>query len=118
MLIVDADARVLAALRTTIGSEPDLDVVGALSGAQVARDIAAVAGPVVALIDVPEPDDGAALALVRLLSRMPGCRVVVMSLRGGVRVAARRAGAAAFVVKGEDVDAMLSAVREAAAPTA
>jgi DNA-binding NtrC family response regulator len=64
----------------------------------------------VALVDVLLPDDVTGLALVRSLQR-PGCEVVAMSVRSGLRAAARAAGAVAFVEKGSDIDAILQAVR-------
>jgi DNA-binding NarL/FixJ family response regulator len=72
--------------------------------------------PSVALVDVLLPDELAGLALVRSLARRPGCAVVAMSVRGGLRRAALAAGAIAFVEKSGDVDALLDAVRAAAAP--
>ena len=58
----------------------------------------------------------AGVALVRALDQQPGCAVVAMSVRGGMREASRAAGAVAFVEKGGDIDALLHAVRMAAAP--
>lgn len=113
VLLVDADARVLAALRDSISAEPGLEVVGAVSGAAAALSCAVENAPVVALVDVVVQGDGSGLTLVHLLSQIPGCQVVAMSLRGGLLAASRVAGAVAFVVKGDEVETMLSAIREA-----
>lgn len=113
MLLVDADTRVLAALRDTIGAEPGLEVVGAVSGAPAALACAVENAPVVGLVDVLVQGDGSGLTLVHLLSQIPGCHVVAMSLQGRFRAASRVAGAVAFVVKGEELETMLSAIREA-----
>ena len=43
--------------------------------------------PSVALVDLLLPDDVTGLALVRGLSQRPGCAVVAMSVRGGLRAA-------------------------------
>ena len=45
------------------------------------------------------------------LSRRPGCAVVAMSGRGGLREAALAAGAFALVDKSGDIDAILNTVR-------
>jgi DNA-binding NarL/FixJ family response regulator len=68
----------------------------------------------VALVDILLPDEVTGLALVRSLVQWPGCTVVAMSVRDGLRPAALAAGAAAFVEKGSDIDAVLDAVRAAA----
>jgi two-component system response regulator DesR len=115
VLIVDEDARVRAALRAAISLEQDLEVLGQAAGAPAALAIASDAAPFVALVDIMVRSDGSGLALVQLLSQVPGCRVVAMSLRGGFQAAAHAAGAVAFVEKGDDVDSMLSAIRAVAA---
>ena len=116
VVIIDTDLRVLAALQTTIDAEADLEVKGAVSDLRDALATATEVVPSIVLIDVNDRSDGADLALIAQLSRLPGCRVVAMSVRPGFRELAQHAGAAAFVVKGEDVETVLTAVREAAAP--
>ena len=113
VLIVDPDARVLAALRDTISAEPGLAVVGAVPGAPAALSCAVENAPVVALVDVVVQGDGSGLTLVHLLSQVPSCHVVAMSLQGGVRAAAQVAGAVGFVTKGDGVETILSTIREA-----
>jgi DNA-binding NarL/FixJ family response regulator len=70
--------------------------------------------PAVALVDVLLPEEVTGLALVRSLKQRPGCAVVAMSVRGGLRAAALAAGAVAFVEKESDIDALLNTVRTAA----
>jgi DNA-binding NarL/FixJ family response regulator len=116
VLVVDADARVLTALRATVSSEPDLELLVAVPDAATALASDPETRRVVALVDVSgaREDD---LRLVHLLSRRPGWRVVAMSVGSGLREASRAAGAAAFVVKGEDVETVLSAIRTVAPGT-
>jgi len=116
LLVVDDDARVRAAIGQTIAGEADLVMVADASDAPTALVLAEGTNPSVALVDVLLPDDTTGLALVRALGQSPGCAVVAMSIRGGLRLAVLAAGAVAFVEKGSDVDAILDAVR-AAAPT-
>jgi CheY-like chemotaxis protein len=115
LLVVDDDPRVRAAIAQTIALEPDLMMVAEAADARTALALAECADPLVALVDVLLPDDVSGLALVASLNRRPGCAVVAMSVRGGVRAAALAAGAVAFVEKESDIDAILSTVRAAGA---
>jgi len=116
LLVVENDVRVRAAIVQTIALEPDLVMVAEAGDATTALVLAGNADPAVALVDVLLPDDVTGLALVRALSQRPGCAVVAMSVRGGLRAAALAAGAVAFVEKERDIDGLLNTVR-AAAPT-
>jgi two-component system response regulator DesR len=115
LLVADDDARVRAAIVQTIGLEAGLVVVAAAAGAAAALVLAERTGPSVALVDMLIPDEAAGLALVHSLARRPGCAVVAMSVRGGLRHAALASGAVAFAEK-DDIDAVLDAVRAAAPP--
>jgi DNA-binding NarL/FixJ family response regulator len=118
VLIVDDDPRVLQAIGSTIALEADMVTVAEAADAKTALAVAEDTKPSVALVDVLLPDDVTGLALVRSLQQRPGCEVVAMSVRSGLRAAARAAGAVAFVEKGGDIDALLQAVRLAAASAA
>jgi two-component system response regulator DesR len=115
LLVVDDDARVRAAIRRTIALEADLIVVGDAFDAPSAIALARRTTPAVALVDVLLPDEPGGLLLLGALSRWQGCAVVAMSVRGELRNAAMGAGAFAFVEKDGDIDAILRAVRAAAA---
>jgi DNA-binding NtrC family response regulator len=117
LLVVDDDVRVRAAIGQTIALEDDLVTVADAANARSALVVAEEADPSVALVDVLLPDDMSGLSLVRRLNQRPGCAVVAMSVRGGLRGASLAAGAVAFVEKGGDIDALLDAVRAAAAPS-
>jgi DNA-binding NarL/FixJ family response regulator len=116
LLVVDDDLRVRAAIGQTIALESDLVIVAEAADATTARALADRTDPSVALVDVLLPDEVTGLALVTSLNQRPGCAVVAMSVRGGVRASALAAGAAGFVEKGGDIDALLAAVRAAPAP--
>ena len=116
LLVVDDDPRVRQAIAPTIALEPDLVIVAAAADAMTAVTLAEGTHPSVALVDVLLPDEATGLALVSGLARRPGCAVVAMSVRGGLRHAALAAGAIAFVEKSADIDALLDAVRAAAPP--
>jgi DNA-binding NtrC family response regulator len=117
LLVVDDDIRVRQAIAPTIALEPDLLMVAEAADATTAMALAEGTNPSVALVDVLLPDDTIGLALVRSLAHRPGCAVVAMSVRGGLRRAALAAGAVAFVEKSGDIDAVLDAVRAGAPPS-
>jgi DNA-binding NtrC family response regulator len=114
ILVIDDDGRVRAALSQTIALESDLILLAALADASAALAWAESAGPSVALVDMVLSDGATSLTLVRQLAERPGCAVVAMSVHSGLRSAALAAGAAAFVEKSGDIDAVLNAVRRAA----
>ena len=114
LLLVDRDVRVRVAIHQTITLESDLSIVAEAADAEEALALADRTGPSVALVDLLLPDTGTGLALVRSLSRRPGCAVVAMSERGGLREAALAAGAFALVDKSGDIDAILNTVRASA----
>jgi DNA-binding NarL/FixJ family response regulator len=116
LLVVDDDIRVRAAIRQTIALERGVVLVADVADATAALALVRSVDSLVALVDVLLPDEVTGLALVRGLNQRPGCAVVAMSVRGGLRQAALAAGAVAFVEKGGDIDALLAAVRAAAAP--
>jgi two-component system response regulator DesR len=113
VLVIDDDPRVRAALSQTISLEPDLVVLAVVADTTAALASAENAELSVALVDVLLPDDTTGLALVRQLAHRPGCAVVAISVHPGLRRAALAAGAAFFVEKSGDIDAVLHAVRNA-----
>jgi DNA-binding NarL/FixJ family response regulator len=114
--VVDDDARVRAAIGQTFALEAGLVIAAQAADATTALVLAERADPSVALVDVLLPDERTGLALVSRLNQRPGCAVVAMSVRGGTRRGALAARAVAFVEKSGDIDAVLDAVRGAAAP--
>lgn len=112
-MLVEDDPRVRESLAHTMALEDDLVVVAEAADATAALTLAERTDPSVALVDVLLPDSTTGLALVRNLAQRPGCAVVTMSIRSGLRAAARAAGAVDFVEKSSDIDALLNALRAA-----
>lgn len=110
MLIVDEDARVRTGLVALLADTDGLVVVGACGDASQAVQLAARLMPDVVLLGLllPEAEDG--LRLLRHLCGR-GRAVVALSARGGLRVQALHAGAAAFLEKGCEPDAIVAALR-------
>lgn len=113
LLVVDDDVRVRRAIVQTLCRERDLQLVG--QAADIANALAAAERhrPRVALVDVLLPDARSGLSVIDALSRRHDCVVVAMSVADGQREAALTRGAAAFVTKDGDIDAVLAAVRGA-----
>lgn len=111
VLVVDADARVRAALAALIDSTPGLQVAatGSTAGAGA---IARSTGATVAVVDVdalvPEDD----LASIRQLAEHLPVVAVCYATTGGMRAVA--AGATAFCDKNGGPDALIAAVAAAA----
>ena len=114
VLLVDRDVRVRFAIHQTITLESDLVIVAEAADAVQALAMADRTDPSVALVDLLLPDTDTGLELVRSLSKRPGCAVVTMSERGGMREAALAAGSFALVDKSGDIDAILNTVRASA----
>ncbi len=116
VLLVDDQAATRAVLRMRLSLEPDLEVIGDVADGDAALAVAEDLVPDVVVIDVKVPglDGMAATAVLR--RRWPACAVVVLSLHDTevARVAAREAGAVAFVGKHEFDGPLLAAIRRAA----
>lgn len=93
----------------------DVAVVGAVADGSSAARACAELGADVVVIDYRLPDVDGPAAAAEVLQRCPGSSVVFLSASAGAeeREPARIAGMA-FVRKDEGVEALLSAVREAA----
>lgn len=112
VLVVDADARVRAALAALIDATPGLQVA-ATASIQGAGAIARSADATVAVVDVdalaPEDD----LVVIRQLAEHLPVVAVCYGTAGGIRAVA--AGATAFCDKNGGPDALITAVSAAAA---
>lgn len=113
VLVVDDDARVRWALQTLIESAPDLAVVGQAATATQALelDLRLVPDSVVLDLLLPAASDGLS-TLQELIRR--GRPVVAISISGGLRDPALRAGADTFLEKGaREMDRLLDTIRAA-----
>lgn len=112
VLIVDDDGRVRRALRALLEAEEGLVVVGEADAPAGVLAGAEALQPAVILLDLLLPSAADGLGLLPDLARWP---VVAMSVRGGLREPALRAGARAFVEKGAVPEVLPAALRAAAA---
>ena len=116
LLLVDDEALVRQGLRMCIAGEPDLTVVGEAKEGAEAIALAAALHPDVVVMDVRMRGLDGLAATREILGHSPGTRVVVLSMQDDAqtRAAAREAGAAAFVGKGEGIGRLLDVIRELA----
>ena len=110
-----ADLRLL--LRYAAEDEPDLELVGEAADGEAGIAGVAAARPDVVLVDLTMPRMDGLEAIPRMLAAAPGTRIVAMSGHPAEHMErrARDAGAAAYVQKGIDLEALLGAVRQVAA---
>jgi DNA-binding NarL/FixJ family response regulator len=117
VLLVDDQAVVRRALRGRFHLEPDLEVVGEASTGSEALMLAQTLTPDVVLMDIKMPDMDGIEATAVLRKAVPQSAVVILSISDDAqtRGRAQTAGAVAFVEKRGATDALLSAIRQAAA---
>jgi DNA-binding NarL/FixJ family response regulator len=111
VLVADDDVHVRSALRLLLEQEPDVQVVGESAVAEDLVDEVARTHARLVLLDWDLPGlrfDGL-LARMRLVE--PTLHMIAMSGRPEARAESLRAGADAFVCKGDAPEALLCAVR-------
>jgi DNA-binding NarL/FixJ family response regulator len=113
VLIVDDHPVVRQGLRTFLGVQPDIDVVGEASDGTAAVSAAQALTPDVILLDLKMPGVGGQAALTELRSQGIVARVLVLTStteRAHV-LPAVRAGAAGYLYKDVDPQALVQAIR-------
>lgn len=114
VLLVDDHQVVRQGLRAFLQLQPDLEVVGEAAGGRAALEAAAAGRPDVVLMDLVMPE-GDGIAAIRALAQVaPGARVLVLSSFADDEhiFAAMQAGAAGYLLKDVDPDALAEAIRE------
>lgn len=114
--LVDDHRAVRDAIRDLLASEPDIDAVGEAGTRSGALDLAERTRPDVLLLDVQLPDGSGLTAIRELLTRLPGLRIVILTMfkEPRFRSEAMKAGASDYVLKDSPPQEMLEAVRSAA----
>ena len=117
VLLVDDHPLFLDGVRAALAGDPELEVVGTAEDRASGLEQASRLQPDVVLMDLNLPD-GSGIDVTRdLLAAHPTVRVLVMTMSADddAVVAAMRAGARGYVVKGAGRDELLQAVRTVAA---
>ncbi|HSR24069.1 MAG TPA: response regulator transcription factor [Candidatus Eisenbacteria bacterium] len=114
VLLVDDHLVVRRGLRAFLQLQPDIEVVGEAGGGEAAVAAAAAGRPDVVLMDLVMPEGDGVAAIRALAAASPGLRVLVLSsFADDERVfAAMQAGAAGYLLKDVQPDALADAIRE------
>ena len=118
VLLVDDQPIVRQGWQMWLALEADITIVAEASNGVEAIQLAQSLNPDVILLDVEMPVMDGISAAEKLRDVAPGSAVVLVSMYDTVatRQRARAIGAAAFVCKQEPTEALLAAIRQAAAP--
>ncbi|MFF5368846.1 response regulator [Streptomyces sp. NPDC013187] len=114
VVLADDERMVRTALRAILSAEPDLDVVGEAATGAEAVSVVRELRPEVVLMDVRMPQTDGIRATEQILATLdePPRIVVVTTFENDSYVYdALRAGAAGFLLKRADADALVQAVR-------
>lgn len=116
VLLVDDHAVVRRGLRSFLELQPDIEVVGEAAGAADGVDQAGRLAPDVVIMDLVMPDGDGVDAIRALREVAPRVRVLVLSsyLDDSRVFAAVQAGAAGYLLKDVQPDALADAIRQVA----
>jgi DNA-binding NarL/FixJ family response regulator len=114
LLIVDDHSVVREGLRAFLRLQEGIDVVGEAGGADEAITVAGASSPDVILLDLVMPGGDGIGAIRRLLEVAPGVRVLVLtSFADDAQIfAAVAAGAAGYLLKNVDPQALADGIRD------
>lgn len=98
-----------------LGSQPDIEIAGEADSGRAALELVADAEPDVVLMDIAMPGMSGLDATREIRQRFPSVNVVIVTMheRDDYFFEALRAGASGYVLKGADIEELLSAVRAA-----
>lgn len=114
VLLADDDAAARGLLSALLTTEPTLELVGAAEDADQAIELAAVAQPDVALLDLDMPGGGWR-AIAEIRDRCPSTQSIALTALDAPedQLQTRRSGAVDFLSKGASKQAIVAAVRSA-----
>ena len=114
LLIVDDHSVVRQGLRAFLRLQDGIEVIGEAADGEEAVRVARTSRPDVILLDLVMPDGGGVGAIRRLLEVAPGVRVLVLtSFADDAQIfAAIAAGAAGYLLKDIDPQALADGIRE------
>lgn len=115
VLIVDDQPLMLHALKTFIENEDGVSVVGTAEDGEAAVEAAKALEPDLVLMDIKMPQLNGIEATRKIVSEIPGTRVLALTTFSTLDyvVPALRAGAAGYLVKDARPDEILAAIRNA-----
>jgi DNA-binding NarL/FixJ family response regulator len=116
LLLVDDHAVVREGLRAFLRLQPDLEVCGEAADGETGAQLAATLRPDVVLLDLLMPHGDGLSALRTIREQAPESRVLVLTSYAddAQLFAAMEAGAAGYLLKDVEPDALAAAIREVA----
>ncbi len=113
VLIADDHPLFRDGMRGLLSTQPDMEVVGEATAGEEAVALAAELSPDVVLMDIKMPGTGGIEATRRILAARPDARVLVVTMfeDDATVFTAMRAGARGYVLKDDDKDDVLGAIR-------
>ncbi len=116
ILIVDDHKLFRDGLKRLIDREPDLEVIGEAENGEIAITLARELKPDVILMDVKMPVMDGIEATRRIVSDMPGMKVLALSMYSDASFLSgmMQAGAVGYVLKGDDYDGLSKTIHNIA----
>jgi DNA-binding NarL/FixJ family response regulator len=113
VLIVDDHAVLRDGLRALLAAAAGIEVVGTVANGREAVRSAVALAPDVVLMDVAMPDLNGVEATAQVKAKLPGVRVIALSMHGDAEYVHRalEAGAAGYLLKESAADEVIAAVR-------
>src|SRR3954452_17791732 len=113
VLLAEDQGMMRGALALLLGMEADIEVVAQVATGDAIVDAALLHRPDVALLDIELPGRSGLDAAAELRTRLPDCRVLILTTFGrpGYLRRAMEAGAAGFLVKDGPVEELAVAIR-------
>jgi DNA-binding NarL/FixJ family response regulator len=117
VLIADDHPMFRFGLRTVILAEPNFELVGEAENGRVATELVNVCNPDVALLDLDMPELDGTAATARIAQESPRTAVLILTMMEDDEsvLAAIRAGARGYIVKGSGAEEIVRAIRGVAA---
>ncbi|MEU7134053.1 response regulator transcription factor [Streptomyces sp. NPDC046261] len=113
VLLAEDQGMMRGALALLLGLEEDIEIVAQVGNGDDILPQALATGPDVALLDIELPGRSGLDAAADLRSRLPGCKVLILTTFGrpGYLRRAMEAGASGFLVKDGPVEDLAAAIR-------
>jgi len=113
LLIADDYDIIRQKIKSSIGKQPDMKVVGEAKDGQNAVKLAQALVPDVVLMDLTMPKMNGIEAARNILMDNPGIRIIILSMHSHKRfvVDALKAGVSGYVLKSSLVDDLIRAIR-------
>jgi len=113
VLVIEDHPVVRQGLVALLSNAPDIEVVGSAADGVAAMEILKSVRPDVTLMDLQMPRLGGVEAIQRIRNQWPDARIIVLTTFDGDEdiYRAMQAGAKAYLLKGMEVEELLTAIR-------